>query len=212
MALFDNIPTSTKDFEAILQCIENFSRISDSRFENELFSTIKTFVYHRPTILQYENKLSDKSYFVAKGFVFAFFYDENQEIVAFRIFTKGEVALIPDSFMNLRIAGCSLMVCSDSRLLEITHADALYLYETFPEIVMVTVQMLAEMNMKDVDRDKMLSLGKKGSISRFYELYPELYGNTTHQFRDMYIARYLHMNPVTFSRLRRELFPNYPDE
>lgn len=210
MAYFDVVPTSREDFDALLKFTFDFSRIPDVKFEEHFFSLVRTLNYHRSEVLQYENKVSERAYFIAKGLVFAFFYNRDQEIVAFRIFKEGEVAMIPDSFMNGKVAEYSLMTCADTRLLEITRANAFDLYQTFPLMVMLTVQLLGDISIKDMDRDKVLSLGRKGSITRFYELYPELYGNTSFQFRDMYIARFLNMNPVTFSRLRRKLFPNYP--
>ena len=56
-------------------------------------------MYYRTQVIQYENKLADKAFFVAQGLVYAYFFYPDQEVVAFRIFKVGEIALIPESFM-----------------------------------------------------------------------------------------------------------------
>lgn len=208
----EEIENSRADFEALMDFMLGFMRVVDPGFEQELFGMLRTWVYYRPGMLQYEHKMADKAFFVAKGLVFAFFYNLDQEIVAFRIFKKGEIALIPESFISGQVAGYSLMVCADSRLMEISASQMGYVYEAFPQAVMLALKIVAGLFDKDVQKDKMLSLGKLESIRRFYELYPDLYGNTGMQFFDMYIARHLNMSPITFSRLRKELFPSYPED
>lgn len=210
MINYETVKTSPEDFRALVDFMQAFMRVNDPRFEADLLEILQTKVYYRPMALQSEGKLADKAFFVAKGLVFAFFYDQDQEIAAFRIFRAGEIALIPESFMNGKVAKYSLMVCADTRLLEISLEQMQLMYGAFPQAVMLALLIVADMFDKDVATKRMLLLGHKKRILRFYELYPELFGNMSFLFRDMYIARHLNMSPVTFSRLRSELFPGYP--
>lgn len=210
MNYFEETSTSKDDLDALTDFLLGFIRIPNSNFQTNFLPTVRTWFCHRPMTLQYEHKLTDKAFFIARGFVFSYFYSNDQEIVAFRIFKEGEVALIPESFTSGNPALYSLMACANTRLLEISLTQDSYLYQLSTDGVIPVLQIVSLMFAKDVEKDKMLSLGRKESIRRFYELYPDLFGNTSFQFRDMYIARHLNMNPVTFSRLRSQLFPYYP--
>ncbi|MEQ7802061.1 hypothetical protein ABDJ41_19855 [Pedobacter sp. ASV1-7] len=210
MAWFEEIDTPRKDFESLMGCLFVDRRLPDLGFEGVFFGMLKTLVYHRPMILQYERKAADRAFFVVRGFVFAFFYNQDQEIVPFRIFRQGELALIPEGIRENVPADYALMVCADTRLLEVSFEQMKELYQAFPWCLMAVLRVMATGFFRDFDKSLMISLGHKESIRRFYELYGELFGNVSFRFRDMYIARFLNMNPVTFSKLRRELFPAYP--
>lgn len=208
MAWFEELSTSREDFDALIGYLFAYRRLPELKFEEMLFGKLKTLVYHRPMILQYECKLVERAFFVARGFVFAFFYNQDQEIVPFRIYREGELALIPESVR--KNADYALMVCADTRLMEIPFDEVSELYRAFPWSLMAVLRVMVAGFRRDFDKSRMISLGHKESIRMFYELYGELFGNVSFRFRDMYIARFLNMNPVTFSKLRRELFPAYP--
>ncbi|MFA4867838.1 MAG: hypothetical protein WC623_06565 [Pedobacter sp.] len=210
MAWFEGIPTSREDFEALMGCLFADRRLPEMGFEGRFFGMLKTLVYHKPMILQYERRAADRAFFVARGFVFAFFYNGDQEVVPFRIFREGELALIPEGIKENVASGYGLMVCADTRLLEVGFEQIRELYLAFPWFLNAVLRVVAGSFGADLDKSWMMALGNRESIRRFYELYGELYGNTVFQFRDMYIARFLNMNPVTFSKLRREIFPAYP--
>jgi hypothetical protein len=210
MAWFDEIASSGEDFESLMGCLFLDRRLPDLGFEGAFFGVLKTLVYHKPMILQYERRAADRAFFVARGFVFAFFYNRDQEIVPFRIFRAGELALIPERIKENVASGYGLMVCADTRLLEVGFEQVRELYLAFPWFLNAVLRVVAGGFGCDLDKSWMIALGNRESIRRFYELYGELYGNSAFQFRDMYIARFLNMNPVTFSKLRREIFPDYP--
>lgn len=206
MNFSNQLPTATQDFTALMDFMTGFMRVTDANFEQQLRGLLKTKLFYKSIVIQAEHKLADKAFFVAQGLVFAFVYNKDQDIVPFRIFRAGEIALIPESFMNGRSARYNLMACADTRLLEISLTQMNGVYNGFPQAVMLALQIVAGMFEKDLEKQRMLILGRRQSIVEFYNRYPELLRKNTFLFRDMYIARYLHMNPVTFSRLKANLF------
>ena len=203
---FEEFPATFEDFQATMACLAAFLKVSDSRFEDTSRSRLITSVYHRPQIIQFEQKVADKSYYVKEGMAFAFYYNSNNEIVPFRLFKAGEMARVPESLHTGKPATYNLMACKNTRLVEMNQQGLQEIYAQFPEAVLLSLHITASVCEKDRLKDEMQGLDNKESIIKFYEVYPFLFRDTMLWFRDKYIAAYLHISPITFSKLKKKLF------
>lgn len=203
---FEEFPATFDDFQSTMAGLSQFLRISDQRFEDTSRPKLITSVYHRPKIIQHEQKIADKSFYVKQGMAFAFYYDCNNEIVPFRLFVAGEIAQIPESLHTGKPATYSLMACKNTRLVEMGHQNLQEIYTLFPEAVFLSLHITASLCEKDRMKDQMQGLDNKESILKFYKTYPFLYRNNVLWFRDKYIAAYLHISTITFSKLKRKIY------
>lgn len=185
--------------------LDSFKRIDDHTFRNSLDSEMEYEEYAEPTLLQAERKVANKAFFIHKGMAYAFYTDPAGARVPFRIFQKGEIALLADSFFNKRRSKTGLMACADTTLLSIDTISLRQIFARNPGASLLAANILSSIMDKDRLRDILLGLKGIDRIREFYAQFPMLERENNLQFLDKQIAAYLHMNSVTFSRLKHEL-------
>ncbi|WP_431293391.1 Crp/Fnr family transcriptional regulator [Pedobacter sp. P26] len=192
-------------FQNLLAFLDSFKRIDDHTFRNALDSEMEFAEFSTPTIIQPEHKVANKAFFISKGMAYAYYSDENGNKIPFRIFQKGEIALLADSFFNKRRAKTGLMACGDTAALSIESISLKQIFSKHPGASMLAANILSSIMDKDRLRNILLNLKGIDRIREFYNQFPMLENENKLQFFDKQIAAYLHMTSVSFSRLKAEL-------
>lgn len=189
-------------FHNLLAFLNSFKRVDDVTFRNDLDSEMEFSEYHRPTEIQRENKVANKAFFVVRGMAFAYYRDAEGNQVPFRLFPKGEIALLADSFFNKRRAKTGLVACADTQLLSIDSISLRQIFAKYPGSTLLAANILSSIMDKDRIRNVLLGLKGIDRIREFYVQFPALVAENNMQFMDKQIAAYLHMSSVSFSRLK----------
>ncbi|PWS32642.1 Crp/Fnr family transcriptional regulator [Pedobacter paludis] len=194
-------------FNNLIAFLNSFKRIDDETFKNELDSEMEYVSYSKPTVIQKENKVANKAFFCIQGMVYAYYKKETGDIVPFRIFQKGEIAVLADSFFNKRRASAGLMACADTNLLSIDSIALKQIFNNHPGAVLLAANILSCILDKDRLRNILLNLKGVDRIREFYQQFPVLALENNLQFMDKQIAAYLHMTSVNFCKLKSEVLP-----
>jgi len=150
--------------------------------------------------------VSDKCWFITEGLVVAYYYDHINEPAAFAIFEAGEIAMLPDSYIEGQVSECYLMTCPDTHLLEINTADIKVICELFPEAERLGVLILAQQWKKYHQRDGILRYKGKEKVRQFYVAFPEVEGSGGKiALIQKIICSYLIITGPSLSRLRKEI-------
>jgi len=193
-------------FQNLLAFLNGFKRIDELTFRNDLNAVMEFSEYDHQTDIQHENKVADKAFFVVRGMAFAYYRDARGNQVPFRLFPKGEIALLPNSFFNKRRAKTGLIACADTELLSIDSLSLRKIFVKHPGAMLLTANILASIMDKDRIRNILLDMKGIEKVREFYHQFAALEAENEMQFLDKQIAAYLHMSPVSFSRLKAELY------
>ncbi len=183
----------------------SIKEIDDVTFRNDLDAEMEFAEYQKPEVIQQENKVANKAFFVVRGMAYAFYRNPEGSQIPFRLFPKGEIALLADSFFNKRRAKTGLMACADTQLLSIDSIALKQVFAKYPGAVLLATNILSSIMDKDRIRDILLCHKGIDRIREFYAQFPALSLENNLQFLDKQIAAYLHMSSVTFSRLKAEI-------
>lgn len=160
----------------------------------------------RSYILQEGGAVSDKCWFITEGLVVAYYYDHLNEPATFAIFVAGEIAILPDSYIEGQVSKCYLMACPDTHLLEINAADTKVIYELFPDTDKLNTLILAQQWKKFYQRDGLLRYKGKERIKQFHVAFPEVQGSGRKApLIQKIICSYLIITEPSLSRLRKEI-------
>jgi|GEM_PF-3324135 len=191
-------------FQNLMAFLNSFKRIDDLTFRNDLDAEMEYSEYLRPEIIQKENQVSNKAFFVVRGMAYSFYHDPDGNEIPFRLFPKGEIALLADSFFNKRRAKKGLMACADTQLLSIDSISLRQIFSKYPGSTILAANILSSIMDKDRILNMLLTLKGIDRIREFYAQFPALSVENGLQFLDRNIAAYLHMSAVSFSRLKAE--------
>jgi len=193
-------------FQNLLAFLNGFKRIDEVTFRNDLDSEMEFSEYHKPTEIQHLHKVANKAFFVVRGMAYAYYLDADGNQVPFRLFPKGEIALLPNSFFNKRRAKTGLVACGGTQLLSIDSISLRKVFAKHPGAMLLAANILASIMDKDRIRNMLLDMKGIEKISEFFLQFPFLGEENEIQFLDKQIAGYLHMSPVSFSRLKAEIY------
>ncbi|WP_348053090.1 cyclic nucleotide-binding domain-containing protein [Mucilaginibacter sp.] len=158
--------------------------------------------------LHHEREVCTKTWFITKGMIYLTFTDQDKGEVVLTLFRAGELAIIPDSFMNGKPATCNIMACADTELLEITKAGRNRIHQLFPQSLTLENAILAQIPEKGRERESLLCLDAEDRMVRFFELYPELHPyHKTVRMLDKHIASYLHIDKSHYSKYKNQHYP-----
>jgi CRP-like cAMP-binding protein len=200
-----------EEFSHLSSFLDSFERISDRSFYHKLKEILDVAEFKHPKTIQHHLKNANKAFYISKGMVIAYYYNDDQEVIPFRIFLKGEIALIPESFMLEETARYSLMAMGNTKLLVISKANVYDLFYHYPQTVRLAIKIISSLFHKDLERDALMGNGHSTALEKFYHQYGDIISGNMMEFRDKYIAAYLHMSPITFSRLKKAFFESEND-
>ena len=166
-------------------------------FNNCLFSrTIR-----RKQILLKSGRDCDQMYFVVKGLLRAYYYDQKEEITNW-FMREGDFAISIHSFYLYELSTETIQALEDCELLYISRADLDALYLKYVELNIAGRKITSEYMCRIEARYK--AIRKTTALERYQNLMrtrPDLISRVANQ----YIATYLGMNMETLSRLKRQL-------
>lgn len=129
-------------FQNLMAFLNSFKRIDDLTFRNDLDSEMEYAEYQKPTEIQQENKVANKAFFVVRGMAFAYYRDADGNQVPFRLFPKGEIALLADSFFNKRRAKTGLVACGGTQLLSVDSISLRQIFSKYPGATLLAANIL----------------------------------------------------------------------
>lgn len=114
-----------------------------------------------------------RGYFLASGFAIAYYYNDQGERQIIRIYEKNDF-MKGKSFIGQSASEEYLMICADSYVLGITHAEMEAIYARFPSVSELSRLILANREVKELEHKQMLSLEGLPMVEAFYKAYPGL--------------------------------------
>ncbi|MNK04804.1 hypothetical protein D3C87_226770 [compost metagenome] len=175
------------------------------QYRTHLKDKLTGYYSKRNPYLLKADEICDKCWFISKGIVFAFYYDQNHGFSVHTIFEAGEIAMLPDSFMTGEPGNVFLMACPDTHLLEINAVDVEDIYEQYPERERITEMILAYQGRKYQERDRLLRFIGKDLVIEFYRVFPGLQLTDKKMIMQKVISSYLMLSGPRLSKLRREI-------
>ena len=169
-------------------------------FGNTLFNIEEVEVLSIPskTILLEEGKILDKLYFIRKGCLRFFFYNEGKDIT-FQFFFEGDFVASFDSLYKGTPSLFSLESIEPSEVLFIKKKDFYKKIESNPSLRLLYEEKIIERF--SFYQHLFLSRIKNTPQQRYEELLKE-YPNIIQRVPQHYIASYLGITPVSLSRIR----------
>ena len=150
------------------------------------------------TILLKEGKVADRLYFIRKGCLRLFFYNEGKDIT-FQFFFEGDFVASFDSLYKETPSLFSLESIEPSEVLSINKKDFYNKIEINPSLRQLYEEKIIERF--SFYQHLFLSRIKNTPQQRYEELLKE-YPNIIQRVPQHYIASYLGITPVSLSRIR----------
>ena len=169
-------------------------------FDNTLFNIEEVEVLSTPskTMLLEEGKIADKLYFIRKGCLRLFFYNEGKDIT-FQFFFEGDFVASFDSLYKGTPSLFSLESIEPSEVMFIKKEDFYNEIENNSSLRKVYEEKIIERF--SFYQHLFLSRIKNTPQQRYEELLKE-YPNIIQRVPQHYIASYLGITPVSLSRIR----------
>lgn len=169
-------------------------------FDNTLFNIEEVEVLSIPskTMLLEEGKIADKLYFIRKGCLRLFFYNEGKDIT-FQFFFEGDFVASFDSLYKGTPSLFSLESIEPSEVMFIKQEDFYNEIENNSSLRKVYEEKIIERF--SFYQHLFLSRIKNTPQQRYEELLKE-YPNIIQRVPQHYIASYLGITPVSLSRIR----------
>lgn len=169
-------------------------------FDNTLFNIEEVEVLSIPskTMLLEEGKIADKLYFIRKGCLRLFFYNEGKDIT-FQFFFEGDFVASFDSLYKGTPSLFSLESIEPSEVMFIKKEDFYNEIENNSSLKKVYEEKIIERF--SFYQHLFLSRIKNTPQQRYEELLKE-YPNIIQRVPQHYIASYLGITPVSLSRIR----------
>ena len=169
-------------------------------FDNTLFNIEEVEVLSIPskTMLLEEGKIADKLYFIRKGCLRLFFYNEGKDIT-FQFFFEGDFVASFDSLYKGTPSLFSLESIESSEVMFIKKEDFYNEIENNSSLRKVYEEKIIERF--SFYQHLFLSRIKNTPQQRYEELLKE-YPNIIQRVPQHYIASYLGITPVSLSRIR----------
>ncbi|SDE94764.1 cAMP-binding domain of CRP or a regulatory subunit of cAMP-dependent protein kinases [Mucilaginibacter pineti] len=200
---------SAASYQQIFDYLASFQVIEDPDFHPQFIGILSGYWCNEgEEKLHQEREVCAKAWFITKGMIYLYFTDVDKGEVVLTLFRSGELAIIPDSFMNGKPATCNMMACADTEVLEISKAGRKLIHQLFPQSLALENAILAQIPEKGREREALLCLDAEERLTRFFELYPELHPyHKTVKMLDKHIASYLHIDKSHYSKYKNQQYP-----
>lgn len=200
---------SEASFQLFFDYLASFQVIEDQNFHPQIAGILTGYWCNEgEEKLHHEREICTKIWFITKGMIYLSFTDQDRGEVVLTLFRAGELAIIPDSFMNGKPATCNIMACADTELLEISKTGRNLIHRLSPQSLILENAILAQIPEKSREREALLCLAAEERLTRFFELYPELHPyRKTIKMLDKHIASYLHIDKSHYSKYKNQHYP-----
>lgn len=194
--------------------LARFPRIEDQNFQPHLIDTLIGYWCNEgEEELHKEGDVCKRTWFITKGMIYLYFNDKHKGKVVFMLFRVGEVAIIPDSFMNGEPSTCYIVACVGTELLEISKLEMNEIHKMFPQSLELENSILAKIPERAREREALLCLEPEERIITFFGLYPELHPySKAVKMLDKNIANYLHIDQSHYCKFKNNLYPKKSSE
>ena len=183
--LFDSFGVfNTTEIEQILQCFEPKS-------------------YTKGTIIVDIGQVNDKMYFIEKGMLREFSYqDQDQDnTISHWLMSENDFVYLVESFLEQKPSKIALEVIENAKLWVISKQNMDKLYLDFPHLNLIG-RLTGEKYLKKYKiYIGILRQSPKARLDWFYDFHPELANRVPLK----YVATYLNITPSTLSRVRAKM-------
>jgi CRP/FNR family transcriptional regulator, anaerobic regulatory protein len=186
----------------VIEYINSFVPLSNDAAEYILSKTRReTLPKH--TLLHNEGEICDKVFFLEKGVVRWFYYNEDGKEVTDSFAVEPSYVTAIDSFFQRKPSRYFIELLEDSTVYSMTYADLETELEKFPETQRVTTLILVQMLEQMLDKNAALQFKTARERYQFIrEKHPEILQRVSLG----HIASYLGITQETLSRIRAEKF------
>lgn len=165
---------------------------------NQLF---KPTTYLKGSILVTPGQSSDYLYFIEKGLLRAYYFEEGKEITAW-ILAEGGVGTISQSFYQQIPSTQYLETLEESTIFRLHYRDFIRLQKEHHEYIQVVLHFTQQYFL---DYDARIQLLCTRSPLRRYQLFEQQYPNLRGRLAQSVLASYLNMSYYQISRIRTQL-------
>ena len=142
----------------------------------------------------------ERLYYIARGLVRGYRYDEEKEVTTWMAI-EGDFVFSSSSLLLKKRCAESIEILECAELFYVTRQDLDYLNKHFQEVNHISRLILQHYVLIQEDRLSLLRHSKaEKRVEQFREQFPELWKRVQNQ----YIASYLRIDPATLSRLLRK--------
>lgn len=159
----------------------------------------KPISHEKDTVILDIGQINDKLYFVEKGVLQEFSYQEEDQTNTHWLMPEGSFVYSTVSFINEVPTEMGIKAIEKVRLLYITKDDLQILFEEVPQMERVG-RLITEQNL--ITYEKFLLLIRYRSSEEKLEWFEETFPTLVNRVSQKYIASYLNIRPETLSRVR----------
>ena len=157
--------------------------------------------YKKGYLLNFNNKIATKIFFLKEGVIRKFFIDTNGKEYSKYIYTDNHLIACFDSLHNNRPSSFSLSCLSPVIIYEIEYAKLLSLIENVPNLKKIYYSLIMHLFIHAEQ-----TLARKIALSTTNQyLHFIKNANTNHKIPLKHIASYLGITPIQLSRIRKKL-------
>lgn len=155
--------------------------------------------------LETEGKIPEKAYYVVRGFVIVYGFDQQLDRYVFRIYRENTIVGM-NCFIQQQLSDFTITACKETLLWSLTHVHLLQAYQEVPGMEQLALKTaLAYSDHKESSRAALLVLETEEKILRFYQEYKGLLPARQSPIKDASISCFLDMSIITLRRTRDKL-------
>lgn len=185
----------------IEQFCSEILKVSDKQLARDLAACAKVSMQPKGTVLLRAGERQSQMHFLMSGFCRGYFIDEyGNDITDCFAWKPGDPVIAANGLSGP--SPISIETLEMSEMISISMEDQKNLMERYPVLHRVELQMLQESFNRHWEAKWMLY--QHTALQR-YQWFCGAYPGVIDRVKHTYVASFLHMTPVTLSRLRREL-------
>ncbi len=187
------LPTTTP----LYQLFDSFGVFTTAEIE-QILTHFELKIYKKGVILVDIGQVNDKIYFIEKGILREFSYQDQDQTVTHWLMPENNFEYLVESFLGQKPATIALEVIENAKLWIVSKADIDKLYINFPQLNLIGRLMTEQYLQKYEVYITMLRLNPDEPLEWFNKYHPELANRVSVQ----HIASYLYLHRVTLSKIR----------
>lgn len=149
---------------------------------------------------------SDRCWFINSGLIMGI-QNSNENRVVMLLFRAGDLAVLPDAFLNGQECQYILVACPDANFIEISRDTVLQLQALVSNPMEIVNKIACAPYKNYTEKVELTNMEGKAAILELHKRHPELKGPRKKAYlQDKYQAKYLGMNGGTFCKLKKEIY------